>query len=187
MSLNFTLVYGSYREGRLGIRLVHHLKRALEAKGHQVTFTDAMAENLPLFANRYDKANPNAISPNLKRIADTIDATDAFIFVTGEYNHSLQPGLKNLMDYFYMEYAQKVAGIACYSAGGYAGVRAAVHMRAVLGELRMVSVPTLFPVGPIQNLLDEDGTTTSDSVIKNRDTFISELEWYGAALKAARG
>ena len=47
------------------------------------------------------------------------------MFVTGEYNWGMQPGLKNLTDHFLEEWFWRPAAIACYSAGRFAGARAA--------------------------------------------------------------
>ena len=42
---------------------------------------------------------------------------DGFVFVTGEYNWGVQPGLKNLTDHFLEEWFWRPAAIVSYSAG----------------------------------------------------------------------
>ena len=63
----------------------------------------------------------------LERLATRIRAADAFIIVSGEYNHSIPPALSNLLDHFLEEYFWRPSAIVCYSAGAFGGVRAAMQ------------------------------------------------------------
>ena len=47
-----------------------------------------------------------------------VKAADAYVIVSGEYNHSIPPALSNMMDHFGgSSYAYKPSGIVCYSPG----------------------------------------------------------------------
>jgi len=47
-----------------------------------------------------------------------LKAADAVVVVSAEYNHTIPPGLSNLMDHFPLaSYAFKPSGIVCYSMG----------------------------------------------------------------------
>ena len=52
-------------------------------------------------------------------LADQAEArsADAFVVVSGEYNHSISPALSNLLDHFLEEYFWRPSAIVCYSAG----------------------------------------------------------------------
>lgn len=63
---------------------------------------------------------------------------DGFIFVTGEYNHSVPPALANAISFLNSEWANKAAGIVGY--GSALGVRAVEHLRAILSELQIAHV-----------------------------------------------
>ena len=82
---------------------------------------------------------------------------DAFIIVSGEYNHSIPPALSNLLDHFLEEYFWRPSAIVCYSAGAFGGVRAAMQLRAMLSELGTPSIPSLLPVPRVQDAFDEEG------------------------------
>ena len=114
-----------------------------------------------------------------------IDA-DGFVIVSGEYNHSIPPALKNILDHYYNEYLFKPAAIATYSGGPFGGVRAAVQLRAILGELRMVSIPTMFPISMVQDAFDEQGNAIEKAYEKRIKQFLDEFEWYANALKESR-
>ena len=47
-----------------------------------------------------------------------LNAADAVVVVSAEYNHTIPPALSNLMDHFPLSsYAYKPSGIVCYSMG----------------------------------------------------------------------
>ena len=63
--------------------------------------------------------------------------------MSAEYNHSVPPGLTNLIDYFLEEYFWRPSAIVCYSVKGFGGMRAAMQLRALLPEVGMPSIPSL--------------------------------------------
>ncbi|WP_420142649.1 NADPH-dependent FMN reductase, partial [Sphingomonas sp.] len=92
------IFYGSYRRDRMGIRLADWLVAALAARGHDAELVDAKAVGLPML-DRMFKEYPEGQAPAaMATLAAKIEAADGFIFVTGEYNWGMQPGLKNLTD-----------------------------------------------------------------------------------------
>ena len=122
----------------------------------------------------------------LERLAGEIRAADGVVVVTGEYNHSMPPGLVNLLDHFLEEWFWRPAGIACYSAGQYGGVRAAMQLRALLPEIGMPSIPSILAMPKAQDLFDEQDQPRADWVGRQAGRFLDELEWYGNALMTAR-
>ena len=122
----------------------------------------------------------------LERLASLYRTADAFVVVTAEYNHSIPPALSNLLDHVLEEYFWRPSAIVCYSTGQFGGVRAAMQLRAMLCELGMPSIPSLFPIPRLQAAVNDDGTAR-DAALDDRFTrFAAELEWYGAALRAGR-
>lgn len=184
--MKIALLYGSVRPHRQGIRVVRHLERHLRLGPHELTVVDARHRPLPLLEKMYKEYEEGQAPEILETLHGILEEADAYVVCTGEYNHGLPPGLKNLLDHFQTEYFDKPAGIASYSAGAYGGMRAAVHLRAVLSELGMVTLPTIFGVPKVQDSLGEQGEDPEDRFAKLREKFLGELEWYGEALKAAR-
>jgi NAD(P)H-dependent FMN reductase len=115
-----------------------------------------------------------------------IKAADAFLVVSGEYNHSIPPALSNLLDHFLEEWYWRPSAIVCYSAGSFGGVRAGIQLRAMLCELGMPSIPSMLPVPRVQDAFDDDGTPRDDAWHARASKFLSELEWYAEALKHQR-
>ena len=68
----------------------------LRRRGEDVELIDAKAVNLPMLDRMY-KEYPKGHAPEaLEQLARKIRNADGFVFVTGEYNWGIQPGLKNL-------------------------------------------------------------------------------------------
>ena len=113
-------------------------------------------------------------------------AADAFVVVSGEYNHSIPPALSNLLDHFLEEYFFRPSAIVCYSAGAFGGVRAAMQLRAMLAELGMPSISSLFPIPRIGEAFDDVGGARDSDMDQRFGRFAGELEWYAGALREAR-
>ena len=155
-------------------------------RGHDVTLVDPLTTTLPLLDRMY-KEYPTGTAPEvLERLAALYRTADGFVIVSGEYNHSVPPALSNLLDHFLEEYFFRPSAIVCYSAGQFGGVRAAVHLRAMLCELGMPSTPSLFPVPKVGSAFNEDGTATDPAFERRFGRFASEFEWYAEALRDRR-
>ena len=181
--------YGSYRRDRQGIRLADYCVRQLAARGADVELIDAAALDLPMLDRMY-KEYPRGEAPEvLETLAGKIRSADAFLFVVGEYNWSVQPGLKNLTDHFLEEWFWRPAAIVSYSAGRFGGVRAALAWRDILGEMGMVVVSSTIAVGPVKDTLDEDGEPVGEggkALERQFPRFAGDLAWWTAAAKAQR-
>lgn len=181
--LNVLLVYGSVRRDRQGIRLARFLQGRLDARDVSAELADAMEIDLPLLDRMYKEYEKGAAPEPMERLAGMIRRADAVLIVAGEYNHGIQPGLKNLLDHFLEEWFFRPAGIACYSAGRFGGVRAAMQLRMTLAELGMPTISSLLPVPNVSDALDEEGGSADDRLVGSADRFLDELLWWAAAAR----
>jgi len=189
MSLKIAIIYGSVRSERLGLRAARYVETKLKSKGHITTIIDPLEYNLPLLDKMYKEYNndKNGKAPdNMEKLSNLLKDSDAFIIVSGEYNHSIPPALSNLLDHFMPEYFWKPSAIVSYSTGGFGGVRAAVQLRSMLSELGMPSIPSTFPISKVHESLSEEGLDNEGSYDKRIGRFIDELEWYANALREQR-
>ena len=118
---------------------------------------DAKAIDLPMLDRMYKEYPKGAAPERLETLAGKIRDADGFVFITGEYNWGMQPGLKNLTDHFLEEWFWRPAAIASYSAGRFSGARAATAWHGTLCEMGMVVVSSTLAVGPIAQTLRENG------------------------------
>ena len=184
--LTIPVLLGSVRRDRMGIRAATFIIAALSAAGHEAVLVDPMALQLPLLDRMY-KEHPHGQAPEpLERLAALYRRADGFLLVSGEYNHGVPPALSNLLDHFLEEYFWRPSAILCYSAGQFGGVRAAMALRMMLGELGMPSIPTLLAIPRIQQVLDQDGRPQADWLARSADRFLAEFAWYARALGAQR-
>ncbi len=186
MSHQLAVIYGSVRHHRQGIRAARFVINKLQERGHKVDFIDAKAQDLPLLDKMYKEFGEGEAPENLANLANILKRAEGYVIVSGEYNHSVPPALKNLLDHFQSEYLFKPSAIACYSAGIFGGVRAAVHLRAVLAELGMPSISSIFPVPNVQKAFNENGEPFEEAYHDRIKKFLNEFDWYVDALNVAR-
>jgi NAD(P)H-dependent FMN reductase len=173
----------------MGIRLADFLVAGLAARGAEAELIDAPKVGLPMLDRMYKEYRPGAAPPALEELAAKIKAADAFVFVTGEYNWGMQPGLKNLTDHFLEEWFWRPAAIASYSAGRIAGARASMAWHGTLSEMGMVVVSSTLTVGPIGEALDAEGKPIGEggrALQRAFPRFADDLAWWTEAAKSQR-
>ena len=187
MSFKLVMLVGSVRSDRQGIKAARFVERSLSSRGHELTIVDPVEAMLPLLDRMYKEYKKGDAPQILEDLAQLYRSADGFVVVTGEYNHSIPPALSNLLDHFLEEYFFRPSAIVCYSSGAFGGVRAAMQLRAMLCELGMPSIPSLFPIPSITHAFDDNGTPRDSAVVERRFArFAAELEWYVGALGDAR-
>jgi NAD(P)H-dependent FMN reductase len=186
------VLLGSVRNDRMGSRAAKWVVAELEKRGHDAVLVDAAELKLPLLVKMWKeiKKDPPAkyekLREKLAPVAKLYGRADGFCVVSAEYNHSIPPGLTNLLDYFLEEYFFRPSAIVCYSSTPYGGVRAAMQLRALLPEVGMPTIPSLQPIPSIGNSLSEDGIALTQELAEKSGKFFDEFDWYMRAMKAER-
>jgi NAD(P)H-dependent FMN reductase len=189
MTVRVLVFYGSYRSNRMGIRLADYLVAGLTARGGDVELIDARAVGLPMLDRMYKEYARGEAPEALEQLAAKIRAAEAFVFVAGEYNWGMQPGLKNLTDHFLEEWFWRPAAIASYSAGRFSGARSALQWHGSLSEMGMIVISSTLAVGSIGDALTKDGKPSgAGGAALDRDfpRFADDLFWWSEAAKLQR-
>ncbi|QND75270.1 NADPH-dependent FMN reductase [Tardiphaga robiniae] len=189
MDKKILVFYGSYRSGRMGVRLVEFLLEKFKQRGEAVELIDAKVIDLPMLDRMYKEYLPGKAPQRLQELADKIRAADGFVFVTGEYNWGMQPGLKNLTDHFLEEWFWRPAAIVSYSAGRLSGARASIAWHATLSEMGMVVVSSTIEVGSIAHTLTAEGAPIGEggkALEHVFPRFADDLMWWVEASEAQR-
>jgi NAD(P)H-dependent FMN reductase len=189
MANRILVFYGSYRSDRMGIRLANCLVARLTQRGDDAELIDAKAIGLPMLDRMYKEHPRGQAPPALEASAERIRGADAFVFVAGEYNWGVQPGLKNLTDHFLEEWFRRPAAIASYSGGRLAGARAGLAWHGILSEMRMVVISSTLTVGQVAQALGAEGEPAGDGGKALESTFprfADDLAWWTEAAKAQR-
>ncbi len=186
MALKIAMIYGSVRTERQGIRAARYLQNKLKERGLAYDFVDPLEYPLPLLDKMYKEYDKGEAPENMEKIAKIFREADGYLIVTGEYNHSIPPALKNILDHYQQEYHFKPSAIAGYSAGIFGGMRIAVHLRAIVAELGMPAISTILPFPKISSTLNEQGEPQNDKITPTANQFLDEFVWYMKALKRQR-
>src|SRR5262245_1805886 len=115
--MDLVVIYGSVRSHRQGIRAVRFFERKLRERGHTTTLLDPLELRLPMLDLMYKEYAPNQAPEPLPTIAAHLRRADAFVVVSGEYNHGVPPALGNLLDHFLEEWFWRPSAIVSYSGG----------------------------------------------------------------------
>ena len=183
------VVYGSYRSERMGIRLADFVVASLRARGESPELIDAKVVGLPLLDRMYKEYAKGAAPAAMEALATKIRGADAFIFVVGEYNWGMQPGLKNLTDHFLEEWFWRPAAIVSYSAGRLSGARSNFLWHGTLSEMGMVVISSTLTVGPISHTLSASGEPLGEpglALKKAFPRFADDLAWWTQAARDQR-
>ena len=91
-NLNIGIIIGSTREGRVSPQVANWVKQyADQRKDANYDILDVKAYKLPLLGESDDLSGVKAWNEALTQY-------DGFIFIAGEYNHSITGSLKNALD-----------------------------------------------------------------------------------------
>ncbi|CAN5324418.1 NAD(P)H-dependent oxidoreductase [soil metagenome] len=133
------IVLSSVRPVRTGEPVTEWVRNSAEATGDfEIDLVDLRELALPFMDEPNHPMKKQYTKPYTIAWSERVDAADAFIFVTPEYNHSFSPALKNAIDYLNLEWWRKPYGVVSYGgvSGGTRGVTAIEPVFSALGLIR---------------------------------------------------
>ena len=122
----------------------------------------------------------------LALLAELYTSADGYVVVSAECNHSIPPGLSNLIDYFAEEYAFRPSAIVCYSVGPFGGVGAARQLPVLLPEVAMSPIVSMQVIPRIVETLDCNSIAFIEEFAQKSGRFFDEFDWYMRAMKTER-
>jgi NAD(P)H-dependent FMN reductase len=120
----------------------------------------------------------------LESLVPVLEAADAFVFVTAEYNHGYPGGLKNFIDAYRHEWWGKVAGFVSYG-GRSGGLRAVEQLRQVIIEQHMVSIRDSLSFDTARHPA-EAAFPLDPSTAQAAAALLDQLSWWATALRTQR-
>jgi len=184
---NLTIIIGSTRPGRAGAPIAQWFAaRAKDHGGFDVNVVDLAEVDLPLLDEPNHPRLRQYTRQHTKDWSAIIDAADAFVFVTPEYNYGYPASLKNAIDYLHHEWQHKPVGFVSYG-GVAAGTRAVQQLKQVVTTLRMLPVFDSVNIPFYNQFLGQDGTFQATAVLDQAaDAMLDELVRTEAALRPLR-
>lgn len=186
--LRLMVIIGSTRPGRVGLPVGQWLRGRVEAHGRfELDLVDLAELNLPFIDEPAHPRLRQYTKQHTKDWSARVEAADAFVFITPEYNHGMNAPLKNAIDFLSQEWGYKPVGFVSY--GGVAGgVRAVLQLKHVATVLRMMPIADGVVISLVTRFMSEDGTFTSDELLDAAaTTMLCELERWAVALTPMRG
>ncbi|TVR92457.1 MAG: NADPH-dependent oxidoreductase [Trueperaceae bacterium] len=182
-----TVIVGSTRPGRVGLPVARWVVDRARAHGaFDVELADLAEHALPLLDEPHHPRLQRYQHEHTKRWSAVVAASDAFVFVTPEYNHGIAAPLKNALDYLAVEWARKPAGIVSYG-GVSAGLRAVGQLKQVLAALQVVPVGGGVPIPMIRERIEDGAVVGNEPMTKAVDAMLDELRTWHGALAPLRG
>lgn len=149
------VVLGSTRPGRVAEQVgAWVIGRMNSQPAIQIEVLDLAAIGLPFLNETEHPSTQTYVHEWTRSWSRQVDALDAVLLLTPEYNSSFPAPLKNALDYLSAEWRRKAVGMVGYGMTS-AGTRAVASLTPVVVALGMV------PVGavqlPLRERLDESG------------------------------
>jgi NAD(P)H-dependent FMN reductase len=182
------VVIGSVREGRFGPVVAEWVAdRARDHGAFDVAVVDLADSEIPLALPAQSPKAAGATYPRPAGMAELtarLDAADAFVIVTPEYNHSYPASLKAAIDWHFTQWTAKPVAFVSY--GGAAGGRHAVlHLESVFTELHAVTIRDGLAFSNYF-VSFQDGRPSDPQTTDYAKAMLEQLAWWATALRKAR-
>jgi NAD(P)H-dependent FMN reductase len=181
------IVIGSTRPGRAGISVAEWFIDHAHSHGEfDIEVVDLAELNLPMLDEPNHPRLRQYTHEHTRDWAAQVDAADAFVFITPEYNHGYPAALKNAIDYLHWEWADKPIGFVSYG-GVAAGTRAVQQLKQVVSVLKLVPVSEAVNLPFFSQFINEDGVLEPNEVMEQSATaMLDELVRIESALAPLR-
>jgi NAD(P)H-dependent FMN reductase len=180
------IILASTRPGRAGEPVARWIEDAArEHDGFDVTLVDLAEVGLPFVDEPHHPILRQYTQQHTRDWSAVVEAADAFVFVTAEYNYGFPAPLKNALDFLFHEWQHKPVGIVSYG-GVSAGTRAAQMLKQVLDGLRLTPVGPNVHIPFVMELIDDDALSANDIMEGAARAMLDELVRYEAFLRAPR-
>lgn len=169
--VNVAVFVGSLRKESFNRCLARAVERLAPA---DFAFDRIRIDDLPLYSQDFDHEYP----ANAKRLKQQVEAADALLFVTPEYNRSIPGVLKNALDigsrpWGTNSFAGKPGGVIGTSIATTGSALAQQHLRNVLAylDVPLLAQPEVF-VHFKEGLFDAEGKIGAESTQKFLQAFV---------------
>jgi len=181
--MKLLLISGSARRGSFNGMLAAAAARLAASQGVETDLVAPADLRLPLYDG--DLEEEEGLPASVVALKARFIAADAILFACPEYNSSITPLLKNLIDWVsragsddeapLTAYKGKVAGLVAASPGALGGMRGLVTVRSILGNIGVIVVPTQFALSKAHEAFDAEGNLVNDRAGKSLEAVVLEV------------
>lgn len=184
MSINTTplkleVVLGSIREGRFGELPFNWIVSQANLNSEFEVGSIDLA--------KFDIPNDFSQNADVAELAARIEAADAVIVISPEYNHSFSAPVKAFIDAM-PKTAWQATPVGFVTYGGFAaGLRAVEQLRLVFAELHAVTVRDVVSFYLMNQNFDDAGDPVNAEAVNGAARILfDQLSWWAIALKDAK-
>lgn len=180
------VIIASTRPGRAGKAIGDWFAQAARENGKfEVQVADLAEINLPFMDEPNHPRMQKYQHQHTKDWSARIAGSDAFVFVEPEYNHGICAPLKNALDYLFLEWNDKPAGIVSYG-GVSGGLRAAQHTKPVLNALNIMAINGAVTIPFFNTMLKDGKFEPNDTVQQSVNPMLEQLYTWAVTLREMR-
>jgi NAD(P)H-dependent FMN reductase len=190
MTVRILAFSGSGRKDSIHKKLLKNaVKGALDA-GADVTVLDLKDYPIPIYDG--DLEESDGIPEKAREIRTLFKSHDGVLLACPEYNSSITPLLKNIIDWVsrpengesgLVHYSGKTAALLAASGGNLAGLRGLFTVRQILSVLGMHVIPNQFGLSGANTAFDEHGIIIDENQRKLAESIGAALTESTAKLK----
>jgi NAD(P)H-dependent FMN reductase len=180
------VVLASTRPGRVGLPVAEWFSALAATDGRfEVELVDLAQLALPLLDEPKHPRLREYTQSHTFAWSEIVDAADAVVLVTAEYNYGYPAALKNALDYLSHEWRHKPLGFVSYG-GVAAGTRAVQQLKQVTGALQLIPTGTAVNI-PFVGAMVQDGRLEANDLMEQAAAaMLAELETLHGALAPLR-
>ncbi len=184
--MKLTVVVASIREGRAGDPIARwFVERAKQHGKFDVHVADLKELNLPMMNEPHHPRLKKYVNDSTKQWSDIVGSSDAFVFVTPEYNYTLPPALVNALDTVYYEWTYKPVAFVSYG-GVSGGMRAVQTGKLMVTGFKMMPMVEAVNVPFFSQLMENGVFKSNETHDKAAPVMLDELLRWAEALKVLR-
>jgi len=185
---------GSARAASFNTRLLDAAIAVLEARGVEVMrVAPGDLAALPLMDQ--DLEAESGLPEQAKSLKAAFHEADGLLLACPEYNGSVTPLLKNVIDWVSRPddalpapacFQQRPMALIAASPGGLGGLRGLRHVREILGNLSAMVVPRQFALAKASDAFDDNGALRDPKQQDALSGVVDDLVLWMGAIQGAR-
>jgi len=184
--MKLTVIIASVREGRQGEAVARwFVERATQHGKFDVEVADLKEHNLPIFDEPHHPRLKKYVHDSTKQWSALVDGSDAFVFVTPEYNYTMPPALVNAVDTLYHEWTYKPVGFVSYG-GVSGGIRSVQTAKLMVTGFKMMPMVEAVNIPFFTQLIENGVFKSNETYDKAVPVMLDELLKWTEALKPLR-
>jgi NAD(P)H-dependent FMN reductase len=187
MSFKLNIVVGSTRPGRAAPTIAKWLESFATSHGKfAAEIVDLTDMDLPLLNEPNHPVQQAYEHEHTRRWSKSVASADAFVFLTPEYDYFPSAALVNAIQYLFLEWNYKPAGVVSYGFMS-GGLRASQVLRQLLTSVNVFPLTQVVPIPNFSQFIGDDAVFRANEPMERGTTLmLDELFKVATALKTIR-